>query len=205
MNYAMNPAMNASSPNDIPAKEALRRACRQRRAALSTEEQQAHAAAFARHFLRAVDIGSRTVAGYSAFRHELDVQPLLAMLAQGDRICCLPVTSPPSRQLFFRRWHAKTKMVPGHFGILVPAPESETVTPDIIIVPMLGFDAAHHRIGYGAGYYDATLAALRQRGHKPFVIGAGYSTQQVEEIPAEEHDEVLDMIITEKGVLGEDF
>lgn len=201
----MNPAMNALSTHEISAKEALRRTCRERRASLSADEQAAHAASFAAHFLRKLNVGNKTVAGYSAFRHELNVQPLLAMLAQGDRMCCLPVTSPPSLQLFFRRWHSKTNMVPGSFGIMVPAPEAETVRPDIIIVPLVGFDAEHHRIGYGAGYYDATLAALRQRGHKPLVIGAGYSVQQVDKIPFEEHDETLDMIITEKGVLGEDF
>lgn len=197
--------MTALTPEQISRKQALRETCRQRRNALDAETQKAHAAAFARHFMKSVDIGNRTVAGYSAFRHELDILPLLSLLANGDRICCLPVTSPPSKQLFFRRWHANTRMVPGDFGISVPAPESETVTPEVLIVPLLGFDAAHHRIGYGAGYYDCTLRELRKHGHKPFVIGAGYSIQQVDEVPAAEHDEVLDIIITEKGVLGEDF
>lgn len=191
--------------DEINTKDALRRDCRARRDALPAEEQKAHAASFARHFMKAVDVGNKTVAGYSAFRHELDVQPLLALLAQGDRMCCLPVTSPPSKQLFFRRWHAGTKMVPGDFGILVPSPDAETVTPEIMLVPLIGFDAARHRIGYGAGYYDATLHELRKRGHKPFVIGVGYSVQQVDSIPAEDHDETLDMVITEKGVLGKDF
>lgn len=197
--------MEQLTPEDFSRKQTLRAECRQRRDALDKDTQKAHAAAFARHFMKSVNLGSKTVAGYSAFRHELDILPLLTLLANGDRICCLPVTSPPSKQLFFRRWHANTKMVPGDFGISVPAPESEIVTPEVLIVPLLGFDAAHHRIGYGAGYYDCTLRELRKHGHKPFVIGAGYSIQQVEEIPAEDHDEVLDMIITEKGVLGKDF
>lgn len=197
--------MQHLSHDEPNQKQLLRAECRARRAALSAEEQTAHASAFARHFLRAVNVGNKTVAGYSAFRHELDVQPLLTMLAQGDRMCCLPVTSPPSRELFFRRWHSKTKMVPGSFGILVPAPEAEAVTPEIIIVPLVGFDANRQRIGYGAGYYDATLGALRKRGLKPFTVGVGYSVQQVESIPVQEHDEALDMIVTEKGVLGKDF
>lgn len=190
---------------NISAKQALREQCRARRNAIPPEEQKAHAAAFARHFMKSVDLGNKTVAGYSAFRHELDVTPLLALLANGDRMCCLPVTSPPSKQLFFRRWHSNTKMVPGDFGITVPSPDSEIVTPDVLIVPLLGFDSEFHRIGYGAGYYDCTLRELRKHGHKPFVIGAAYSAQQVDAIPAEDHDEVLDMIITERGVLGKDF
>ena len=193
------------TPAEISRKQALREQCRARRDALTAEEQKAHAAAFARHFMKSVEAGNKTVAGYSAFRHELDILPLLTLLANGDRICCLPVTSPPSKQLFFRRWHAKSKMAPGDFGISVPSSEAETVTPDILIVPLLGFDTAHHRIGYGAGYYDRTLRELRKSGYKPFVIGAGYSVQQVESIPAEDHDEVMDMVITEKGVLGKDF
>lgn len=197
--------MEHLSPAELSAKQALREQCRQHRDALSPEEQKAHANAFARHFMKSVDVGNRTVAGYSAFRNELDILPLLAMLAGGDRICCLPVTSPPSRQLFFRRWHPNTKMVPGDFGIAVPSSDAETVTPEVLVVPLLGFDAAHHRIGYGAGYYDCTLRELRKRGHRPFVIGAGYGVQQVDAIPADDHDEPMDMVITEKGVLGKDF
>lgn len=197
--------MNTPFDSQISAKQALRETCRARRSALTEDERRRYAADFARHFMKSVDCGTKTVAGYSAFRHELDVNPVLTLLANGDRICCLPVTSPPSKQLFFRRWHSNTKMVPGDFGISVPSPESEIVTPDILIVPLIGFDAKRQRIGYGAGYYDCTLRELRKHGHKPFVIGVGYSVQQVDEIPAEDHDEPLDMIITEKGVLGKDF
>lgn len=186
-------------------KQALRAQCRAARAAIPAAQRERYAADFARHFMQAVDVGQKTVAGYSAFGPELDILPLLTMLAKGDRICCLPVTSPPSKQLFFRRWHDHTEMVPGDFGIRIPSPASEVVTPEVLIVPLVGFDAARHRIGYGAGYYDCTLHALRKQGHKPFVIGAAFSAQQVEAIPAEPHDEVLDMVITEKGVLGKDF
>lgn len=197
--------MDTLTPDEISKKHRLRLAAREQRAAVPVEEQKAHAQAFARHFMQSVDYGNKTIAGYSSFRHELDVQPLLTLLSGGDRICCLPVTSPPSKQLFFRRWHSGTKMVPGDFGITVPSPDSETVTPEVLIVPLVAFDKARHRIGYGAGYYDCTLRELRKAGRRPFVIGAGYSAQQVDEIPAEDHDEVLDMIITEKGVLGKDF
>lgn len=187
-------------------KDQLRQECRAQRAALSPEDRQKHAAAFARHFLKNVDVTGKTIAGYSAFRDELDIMPLFTMLARGDRICCLPVTSPPSRELFFRRWHEHTKMVPGDFGILIPSPDSEVVTPEIVIVPLNGFDAERHRLGYGAGYYDCTLRTLRKKGGKKTrFIGAAYSVQQVDGIPVEPHDEVLDMIITEKGVLGRDF
>lgn len=197
--------MTPETQNFAHEKKRLRQECRTRRAAIPDADRAELAKAFARHFLKAVKVENRNVAGYSAFRHELDTLPLLAMLAAGDRICGLPITSPPSRLLYFRRWHSATKMVDGAFGIPVPSPEAETFTPDIIIVPLVGFDAARHRLGYGAGYYDATLADLRQRGHKFLTVGAAFSTQQLAAIPTEPHDQQLDLVITEKGVLGKDF
>lgn len=186
-------------------KKQLRALCRERRASISETDRAAFAKSFARHFLKNIDVGNRSVAGYSAFRHELDIMPLLTMLAAGNRICGLPITSPPSRLLYFRRWHTATPMVNGAFGIPVPSPESESFTPDIVIVPLVGFDAAHHRLGYGAGYYDATLADLKKRNPKLLAVGAAFSVQQVDAIPAEPHDQALDKVITENGVLGKDF
>lgn len=194
-----------TAPTQAELKAQLRKACQQQRDALADEERQAYSKAFARHFLKHAKADSKVVAGYAAINNELDIMPLMAMLSNGDRICSLPVTSPPSRQLFFRRWHTGTKMVPGNYRIMMPSQESETVTPDIIILPMVGFDRHHQRIGYGAGYYDCTLRELRKKGYNPFTIGAAYSVQQVDRVPVEPHDEPLDMIITEKGILGKDF
>jgi 5-formyltetrahydrofolate cyclo-ligase len=195
--------------NNITHKHALRTAALARRAAITEEEQAHHAAAFSSHFLRVINAASKTVAGYWAHKHEIDVTPLLQYLRDEGEIVCLPVTASDSRQLIFRRWHADTIMITSAFGIPVPAPESASentaIIPDIVIAPLVAFDAARHRIGYGAGYYDHTLQALRQNGHKPIIIGAAHSIQQVECIPAESHDVALDMIITEKGVLGVDF
>lgn len=193
--------MSHATIDDAKKKHTLRQAARQRRATLTTDEQRSHADSFARHFLKSVNVNGHIVAGYWAMHGELDVMPLLQMLAQKGHICCLPATTPASKELVFRRWQTGTAMESGAFGIIEPTAENASLMPDTLIVPLVAFDAARHRIGYGGGYYDCTLNALRQSGHRFITIGAAYSIQQVDSIPAEPHDEVLDMIITEKGVL----
>lgn len=193
--------MNHATIHDANKKHALRQMARQRRAALTEAERRAHADAFARHFLESVTVNGHIVAGYWATHGELDVLPLLHILAQRGHTCCLPAIFPGSRQLAFRLWQNETAMETGVFGIIQPTAESEELVPDTLIVPLVAFDSARHRIGYGAGYYDYTLNAFRRSGHRAMTIGAAYSIQQVDTVPAEPHDEVLDMIITEKGVL----
>lgn len=185
-----------------PDKQSLRTLCKARRAAMDEAARAKSARAFAKHFLVNVNTAGKTVAGYAPLKDELDVLPLLAQLDASGQRCCLPVTSPGSRVLRFYRWHPEAVMHPGAFGI--HAPDTQTGTPcqpDIIIVPLVGFDAQCHRIGYGAGYYDATLASLRKGGRNVLAVGAAFACQQVEAIPTESHDEALGMILTEKGVI----
>ena len=197
--------MQPEAKSEMASKKELRQICRERRATISAEEHAEHASAFARHFLKHVNVGNRTIAGYSAFRHELDILPLLTMLANGGRLCGLPITSPASKQLYFRRWHPGSKMTDGAFGISMPDEGSETITPEIVIVPLIGFDANRNRLGYGAGYYDATLADLKKRNPKLVTVGAAFSVQQLDFIPVEAHDQPLSMVITERGLLGKDY
>lgn len=193
--------MSHATIDDAKKKHTLRLAARQRRATLTADNQRAHADAFAHHFLKSVNVNGHIIAGYWATQGELDVMPLLQMLVKKGHTCCLPAITPASKQLLFRRWQAGAAMESGAFGIIEPTAENESLVPDTLIVPLVAFDAARHRIGYGGGYYDCTLNALHQGGHRFTTIGAAYSIQQVDAIPAEPHDEVLDMIITEKGVL----
>lgn len=186
-----------------PDKQSLRAECKARRAALSEAARAKSATAFADCFLANVSTIGKTVAGYAPLKDELDVLPLLAQLDASGHRCCLPVTSPGSRVLQFYHWHPETAMKPGEFGIHTPDTQTGTACqPDILIVPLVGFDAQCHRIGYGAGYYDATLAYLRKGGHDILAVGAAFACQQVEAIPTEPHDEALDMILTESGVIG---
>jgi len=141
-----------------------------------------------------------TVAGYAPIRDEIDVMPLLSALAARGHGCALPVVTGRERPLVFRAWAPGAALTEAAFGVGVPPSSSPEVTPDVVLVPMLAFDAACRRIGYGAGYYDRTLAGLRAGG-TVLAIGIAYADQQVDEVPADEHDQILDMIVTERSVI----
>lgn len=182
-------------------KAALRIQCKKRRAAIAPLDRIDHAAQVARFFVEHIDFEGRIIAGYAPIGDELDILPFLQALNDMGVNCCLPVTSPPSKQLLFRRWHGEMEMARSHFGIATPPAHAETLIPDIVLVPLLGYTDDLQRLGYGGGYYDATLRALRRRSHPPLVVGVAFSAQRIEAILPEEHDETLDMLITEQGVL----
>lgn len=160
-----------------------------------------YAAQVAEYFAATVDVTDRIVAGYAPIGEELDILPLMHALIDNGTACCLPVTSPPNKQLTFRRWQGETEMTRSHYGIPVPPVTADTLIPEIVLVPMVGFTADLHRIGYGAGYYDATMRALRRRRQPPLFVGVAFSAQRVEGLQAEPQDEPLDLIITETGIL----
>ena len=91
-------------------------------------------------------------------------------------------------------------MVPGKMEIPEPPAEAEIVVPDLLFVPLAAFDRRGHRIGYGAGFYDRTLAALRTE-REVATIGLAYAAQEVLFVPNDDHDEPLDMVVTEKDVI----
>ncbi|MBM3618443.1 MAG: 5-formyltetrahydrofolate cyclo-ligase [Alphaproteobacteria bacterium] len=186
-------------------KAALRQKCKARRAAIPPMTRLEHAAKVALLMANTLDFTDKTVAGYSPIGEELDIAPLLDALHEDGVPCCLPVTSPPNKQLTFRRWQGEREMTRSHYGIAVPPMTSATVVPDIVIVPMVGFTESLHRIGYGAGYYDATLRALRRKKNPPLAVGVAFSAQQVTakdgRFVPDAHDEPLDLIITENGIL----
>ena len=99
--------------------------------------------------------------------------------------------------LVFRRWTPETRMVRGDWNIPVPPPEAEALTPDITLAPVMGWDGACYRLGYGGGYFDRTLAALSPR---PFTIGIGFQSARLATIYPQPHDIPLDVIVTEAGI-----
>jgi 5-formyltetrahydrofolate cyclo-ligase len=99
----------------------------------------------------------------------------------------------------FREWRPGIRMVPGIWQIPVPA-EGPPVAPDLIWVPLLGFDSAGYRLGYGGGYYDRTLGRASPR---PFAIGIGYELVRLASIVPQPHDVAMDAIVTEEGVVFE--
>lgn len=142
------------------------------------------------------------VAAYWPLEREFDVTPLLHRVLEEGISICLPVMREGTRVLDFVRWQEGDPLVKGKHGILQPCVDENTafVLPDIVVVPMLAFDRRGHRIGYGGGYYDATLNFLRAQ-KEVIAVGMAYSQQAVLfNLPTEEHDEPLDWVITPKDV-----
>lgn len=144
--------------------------------------------------------GPGVVAAYHPFRNEIDPGPLLDRFCAAGATPALPVTPPKGSDaaLVFRLWRDGAQLRPGHFAVHEPHPDEPVVEPDIILAPLLAFDGAGNRLGYGAGHYDRTLKELRARRSVLF-IGLAYAGQEVAALPSEPHDERLDAILTEKG------
>ncbi len=139
------------------------------------------------------------VSAYLAIRGEIDPLPaMLALSGLGCRIC-VPVIEAKGQPLRFREWTQQSRLVPGTFNVMVPE-TGEDLVPQVMIVPLLAFDRECHRLGYGGGFYDRTIAALRERG-PVYPIGFAYAAQEIEEVPIEETDIRLDAIVTEEGVI----
>jgi 5-formyltetrahydrofolate cyclo-ligase len=114
-------------------------------------------------------------------------------------VLALPSVSGRGAPLVFRRWSPGDATLIDMFGLTEPLAGAEIVTPSLLLVPLLAFDAAGTRLGYGGGYYDRTLAMLRGAG-KIAAIGIAYAGQEVGELPRHEYDEPLDAVLTEKGL-----
>jgi 5-formyltetrahydrofolate cyclo-ligase len=166
-------------------------------AALRDSAPERVAANFAKSFRLAK---GAVVSGYWPGRSELDIRILMeALHAQGHAIA-LPVVMGRGKPLIFRAWRPGAVLEAKKFGLREPAAEAVEMTPSVLLVPFLAFDEDGYRIGYGAGYYDMTLAALRSRG-AVLAIGVGYSAQCVGRLPRDGHDERLDWVVTEGSVV----
>ncbi len=145
------------------------------------------------HVLRVCPPPSGTiVAGFWPLPGEIDIRGLLETLHRHVHTIALPVTPPSGEPLAFRRWSPGTALRPGRFGTL--APDGDEVRPDWLFVPLLAFDRRGHRLGYGGGYYDRTLAALPDA----VAIGCAFAAQEVAEVPAGPNDVKLAGVATER-------
>jgi 5-formyltetrahydrofolate cyclo-ligase len=186
-----------SSPSTLEMQKAnLRAAALARRDALSGAHRDAAAQAIAARGLPVAIMPGMVVAGYSPIRSEINPVPLMrALAAQGVQLA-LPVIAARDQPLRFRAWSLDDRLVRGPLGIPEPSPEAAETIPDIVLVPLAAFDRAGHRIGYGAGHYDRSLAPLRA-ARRIVVIGLAFATQEIEAVPALPHDVALDYVLTE--------
>jgi 5-formyltetrahydrofolate cyclo-ligase len=182
------------------SKELLRARMRgvRREAGAARPDAARHAA---RVFLDHVPLPAEaTIAVYHPFRDELDTKPLAAALLERGYKVALPVTGAKARPLSFRRFRDGDPLSPDRYGVMTPGVEAETVRPMIVVTPLLAFTRAGARLGYGGGYYDRTLAALRAEGDV-LAVGFAYAAQEVPRIPKSRGDEPLDYIVTEREAI----
>jgi 5-formyltetrahydrofolate cyclo-ligase len=184
----------------VTTKAQQRTAALARRDALAVAERRAAAQKIAQRRFP-VPFGEGTViAGYSPVRSECDPVPLMRSLAGKGAQLALPVVEPKDKTLSFAEWRQGEQLAAGPFGILQPRPGALDVEPDILLVPLVGFDRTGRRIGYGVGYYDRALAALRAR--RPVIaVGIAFAIQEIEAVVADANDQRLDLVLTEREVI----
>lgn len=178
-----------AAPYLTSAKSAARRLARMARASCDPAWGRAlpdHAAGW--------PLPGMAVAGFWPLPDEIDTRPLLRAWHEAGCRVLLPRTGAAGQPLTFHAWQPGTVLVPGRFGTM--APEGPAMVPDALLVPLLAYDGAGRRLGYGGGFYDRTLAALPGRA----LLGCGFSAQKVAHVPAGPHDIRLPAVVTERGI-----
>lgn len=189
------PAQGASGSDVARWRKAERERLIAERMAWSADIRMARSETIARKLNRAIGKpGNRIVSLYWPFKGEPDLRSwLIQLIERGARIA-LPVVVEKKAPLEFRLWAPGEPLERGIWNILVPA-HGAVVMPDIVIAPVVGFDAENYRLGYGGGYFDRTLAAAPE---KPLAIGIGYGESRIRTIYPQPHDIAMDMIVTDE-------
>jgi 5-formyltetrahydrofolate cyclo-ligase len=195
----MNESVTASASIE-ESKVVTRREAVVRRDALTADLRKAAADTIAaREFPLAITSGI-VVSAFMPMKSEINPLPLLRKLAEAGAVLALPVVAGRGKPLVMRAWRWGEDLAQGVWGLREPKPDAPEVDPDILLVPLLAFDRTGHRIGYGAGYYDMTIAGLRAR--KPVTaIGLAFAAQEIAAVPATPRDERLDLVLTEREVI----
>jgi 5-formyltetrahydrofolate cyclo-ligase len=184
----------------VDAKAVLREQAIARRDALPPSvRQQAAEIIAAREFPVAVAPGT-IVSGFMPLNSEINPLALLRKLAAAGAQLALPVVAGRGKPLTMHAYAFGDELAAGQWGIRQPKPEAQEVAPDILVVPLLAFDRAGHRLGYGAGYYDMTINSLRTC--KPVTaVGIAFAAQEIDAVPITPRDARLDLVLTEREVI----
>jgi 5-formyltetrahydrofolate cyclo-ligase len=185
----------------IEAKGHARTAAKQARAAAFARHGSNAAQRLAEHGLAFSGAGRHAiVSGFCAIGDEIDPLPLLTKLDADGHGVCLPVMQGKGLPLLFRAWKPGDPTKATLWGIGEPLPSARYVEPGVLLVPLLAFDPMGYRLGYGGGFYDRTLAKLRE--HQPVIaIGLAFDEQRVAAVPHVEYDQRLDWVLTPSGPL----
>ena len=182
------------------AKSDLRKVALARRDALPAAERMAAAEAIAARTFPVALTSGTIVSGFMPLNSEISPLPLMRKLAEAGAGLALPVVVERGVPLSMRAYAFGDALVKGVWGIRVPPPEAPEVAPDVLLVPLLAFDRNGNRLGYGAGYYDMTIAALRAK-KRAVAIGVAFAAQEVDEVPTTPRDVRLDLVLTERGMI----
>ncbi|MHA7871395.1 MAG: 5-formyltetrahydrofolate cyclo-ligase [Hyphococcus sp.] len=171
----------------------------ERRAAAKARPDAARHAA--RSFMDAIAIPDHAiVALYYPIKDELDTEPLAAALFERGAAVALPVVTGKNQPLAFRAYKPGDDLIDGAYGEMIPAASAPQAAPTIVVAPLLAFTRSGARLGYGGGYYDRTLAVLRDSGDV-LAVGYGFGAQEVDAIPLSPLDQPMDWIVTERGAI----
>jgi 5-formyltetrahydrofolate cyclo-ligase len=182
------------------AKASLRNEALAKRDAISVDMRKAAAEIIAARPLPIAPWNGMIVSSFMPIRSEINPLPLMQRYADAGARLALPAIEARGKPLRMRLWKPGEKFVSGQWGIREPDASAPEVDPDLILVPLAAFDRRGHRIGYGAGHYDTTIAAVRSR--KPVVtVGVAFAVQEIEAVPNLPHDEQLDLVLTEREVI----
>ena len=186
----------------LEIKKQLRAAAKLARATASAHHGSAAAESLAGFGLSFGKIpGTAIVSGFSAIGEEISPLPLLTRLAADGHRLCLPVMPGKGMPLLFRAWMPGDPTRTAVWGIGEPLLSAPVLEPDVLLVPLLAFDARGNRVGYGGGFYDRTIAQLRAL--KPVVtVGLAFEEQRVDSVPHTAHDQRLDWVLTPSGPIA---
>ena len=190
------PAAVNERPDIVEEKKALRARVKAWRAGLDAEAVARAGDAAAAHGLDFLHPQKGAiVSGFASLPDEFRIWPLLRRLHREGHRLALPVMQGKMQPLLFRAWAPGDGMDPGVWGIGEPKPDKPVLEPDILLVPLLAFDRRGWRLGYGGGFYDRTLAALRAR--RPVAaVGLAYDEQLIDAVPHLDYDQRLDWVLT---------
>jgi 5-formyltetrahydrofolate cyclo-ligase len=182
------------------AKAELRVAAQALRDALSAEERKVAAEAIVQRKFPLAVTSDVIVSGFMPLKSEINPLPLMQKLAEAGARLALPAIAGRGKPLIMRAWEFGAPLDRGQWGIREPKAEAPKVEPDILLVPLLAFDRAGFRLGYGAGYYDMTIHRLREL-KLVTAVGIAFAAQEVPKIPTTPRDERLDLVLTEREVI----
>ena len=181
-------------------KKDVRMAALTRRDALDVDIRQAQSFQIKTHFSDLELEQDTIISAFLPIRSEVDLRPVMSDLLAAGMNVCLPFMLD-GQTIEFRQYLSDTQLVDNGFGTLAPADGAAVLDPGLMLIPLSAYDASGGRIGYGAGFYDRAIDQLFKQDKNPLLIGVAFSVQEVDQVPVEDHDVPLDMVLTEHGLL----